>query len=55
VGKVCLPVVYERRTEDIDIYIVPTLKQDLYLGIDFKRKFDLLPNLPNVSELDVRR
>lgn len=54
IGKVRLPVCYHKRTEELDIYIVPTFKQNLYLGIDFWRKFNPLPILACVSELDLK-
>jgi len=49
-----LPVCYDKRTEELDIYKVPTLKQNLYLGIDFWRKFNLLPILASICELDLK-
>jgi len=43
VGRLKLDVEYNNVKNPLTIYIIPSLKQDLYLGIDFWRLFDLLP------------
>jgi len=43
IGRLKTPVQYEGKTEDFEMYIIPSLSQDLYLGIDFWSSFELLP------------
>jgi len=43
VGKMKVNIEYGNIQKILNIYIVPSLKQDLYLGIDFWRLYDLLP------------
>lgn len=52
VGRLKLDVEYNNVKNPLTIYIIPSLKQDLYLGIDFWRLFDLLPKCLNISELE---
>ncbi|KAH8406924.1 hypothetical protein KR215_010419, partial [Drosophila sulfurigaster] len=42
-GKLVIPVQFKGKTHSQRFYIVPTLSQDLYLGIEFWRDFELLP------------
>ncbi|XP_039226694.1 uncharacterized protein LOC120320615 [Drosophila yakuba] len=42
-GHIQTEVEYGDQKKVLKIYIVPSLKQDLYLGIDFWRRYDLLP------------
>lgn len=42
-------VQFQGKTKRIRIYIIPTLKNELYLGIDFWYSFDLLPKLDELS------
>lgn len=44
VGFVILPIEYRNRQAKIKFLIVPTLKEAMYLGIDFWLAFDILPN-----------
>jgi len=39
----------------LNIYIVPSPKQDLYLGIDFCRLYDRLPKNLHISELESKK
>jgi len=41
----------EAKAEDFEMYIIPSLSQDLYLGIDFWSSFELLPPAMRVEEL----
>lgn len=47
-GYVDVAVTYAGSSNPIRFYIVPSLKQNLYLGIDFWVAFDLLPKLEEV-------
>lgn len=51
VGVVETGITFRGKTRPIRLYIVPNLSQNLYLGIDFWRLFDLLPS-GLVSELN---
>lgn len=42
-GKLRTAIEYNGKSKDLTLYIVPTLKQSLYLGIDFWTEFQLLP------------
>jgi len=50
---------YQGRANAVEIFIIPDLKQDVYLGIDFWQKFGLLDRITDdkgaVAELDVGR
>lgn len=46
-GFVEVPVTYNSKTILVRLYIVPSLSQQLYLGIDFWIAFGLLPKLVN--------
>lgn len=49
-GFVDVPVTYNSKTILVRLYIVPSLSQQLYLGIDFWIAFGLLPKLVNEIE-----
>ncbi|KAM8702075.1 hypothetical protein ACLKA7_001875 [Drosophila subpalustris] len=54
-GRVVLPVKYKERVEEIVFYMCPDLQQELYLGIDFWRAFEIAPDVlgaPETSEGD---
>lgn len=51
VGRVNILVTHNGITRNIDFYLVPSLSQELYLGIDFWQLFQVAPHL--VSELSV--
>lgn len=54
VGYIKTSITFRGKTEKFTIFIIPELLQDLYLGIDFIRKFKLAPDLfpiINISEL----
>lgn len=53
VGSMSLEIEYGGEKRNIEIFIVPSLQQDLYLGIDFCRKYNLLlvPNNLHVEEM----
>lgn len=42
---------FKTRVRDLSFYIVPSLSQDLYLGINFWKTFDLLPFCFQQTEL----
>lgn len=44
-GKITTQITFRGRSELMDIYIIPTLSQNLYLGVDFVRKFHLAADL----------
>lgn len=54
-GRVQMRVKYEKKEEIIMFYLCPDLEQQLYLGIDFWRAFNLAPDLLNVEELDIEK
>lgn len=49
IGKMALEIQYNGRTEVMTFFIVPSLKQPLYLGVDFWRKFKIAPQI--ISEI----
>lgn len=51
VGYINLPVKIESRSENILFCIVPSLKESVYLGIDFWRIFEIIPKLV-IDELE---
>jgi len=55
VGKMKVNIEHGNIQKILNIYIVPSLKQDLYLGIDFWRLYDLLPKNLHISELESKR
>ncbi|KAL7729268.1 hypothetical protein ACLKA6_009720 [Drosophila palustris] len=59
VGRLIADITYRGITKPVDFYIIPSLKQDVYLGIDFWQDFGLLKqiiqNPDEVNELDVGR
>ena len=59
VGVITTPIFYKGTSKDIDLFIVPSLQQKLYLGVDFWRSFQLAPNLISeislVPELDANK
>jgi len=55
VGKMKVNIEYGNIQKILNIYIVPSLKQDLYLGIDFWRLYDLLPKNLHISELESKK
>ncbi|GBP97703.1 Retrovirus-related Pol polyprotein from transposon 297 [Eumeta japonica] len=53
-GHCKLPVKYKGITKFINFYIVPSLTQEAYLGIDFWREFAIAPNIvPAIETLDI--
>lgn len=49
VGYVDTRIQFQGTTNKIRLYIIPTLKNELYLGIDFWHSFELLPELEELS------
>lgn len=49
-GFIEVPITYNSKTVLIRLYVVPSLRQPLYLGIDFWYAFGIMPKL--VSEID---
>lgn len=52
IGEVFLEVTFANRTERVKFYLVPTLKEELYLGIDFWSKFHIAPTFINELSLE---
>jgi len=50
VGRFRTPVRYKGVVEDLDLIIIPSLSQDVYLGIDFWSKFGLLRKLGKLRQ-----
>lgn len=48
-GRVVLPVTLEGRTRDIEVFVVPTLRHTLILGIEFWSKMQLVADMSNRS------
>lgn len=44
-GHCKLPITFKNVTQDINFYMVPSLAQDVYLGVDFWSLFALAPIL----------
>ncbi|XP_044573269.1 uncharacterized protein LOC123257595 [Drosophila ananassae] len=57
VGKYVTNISYRDKIRPIEFYVIPTLSQDVYLGIDFWKSFNLINHLisPKVAELDTER
>lgn len=49
VGSIILPIKYKDIKHDLNFYLVPSLSQDLYLGVDFWSKFNIAPQV--ISEI----
>lgn len=47
VGLIRCPIKYKNIVKEVTLYIVPSLKQSLYLGINFWKLFNLAPELFN--------
>lgn len=47
VGYVTIPITFANKTATIQLYIVPSLINELYLGIDFWSKFGIAPSVIN--------
>lgn len=54
-GKVEAGVEYNQRKAQICFYLCPDLDKKVYLGIDFWRAFDLVPDVVKVDELDIEK
>jgi len=44
-GKVTTPIEYKQETKNIEFFVVPSLQQDIILGIDFWSLFQIAPNI----------
>ena len=44
-GKIITPVKYNNEEKEITFFLVPNLDQELYLGVDFWREFQLAPDI----------
>lgn len=52
-GHCKLPITFKNVTQDINFYMVPSLAQDVYLGVDFWSLFALAPNIiPQIASID---
>ena len=49
-GIVDVLITYEEKTKPIELYVVPSLNQELYLGVDFWKAFSLAPAI--ISEVE---
>lgn len=50
IGRVKTPITFNMSTKDVVFYLVPSLKQVLFLGIDFMRAFNLIQiNIDSIS------
>lgn len=52
-GNLKIPVCFRDKSYEINFYVVPSLTQEIILGIDFWKNFQIAPNI--VSELDLDR
>ncbi|CAD7089964.1 unnamed protein product [Hermetia illucens] len=54
VGRVSADITFRDRTESMSFLLIPSLTQNLYLGADFVRKFDLAPDLfvPSICSIE---
>ena len=50
-GRITVPVKYNTFSQELVLHLIPSLSQDLYLGIDFWKAFNLLPPALIVSEI----
>ena len=53
-GSVSTEITFRDMTKKLEIYIIPELKQDLYLGIDFWKEFGLIDKI-FVDEVDTSK
>lgn len=53
-GKIHVPVEFKNKIRDFKFYLCPDLIQNVYLGVDFFQEFELLPELFNISEMDIK-
>lgn len=47
IGYINIPIEFKNKSRLICLYVVPSLSQDLYLGMDFWKKFGLAPMMVN--------
>lgn len=53
VGKTQVKVSFKNQTRDLVLYLVPNLDQELYLGVDFWKLFQIAPNvISSLSNLE---
>lgn len=45
IGKISTEVIYKERSAYITFFIAPTLSQEIYLGVDFWKKFEIAPDI----------
>lgn len=54
IGHCKLPVTYKGVTKDIDFYIVPSLRQEIYMGLDFWQSFAIAPDIiPPIESIEL--
>lgn len=52
IGKILCPVTYKNITKKINFYIAPSLSQEVYLGVNFWKAFNIAPHIFNdISEI----
>lgn len=49
IGYADADVTFRHKTERIRFYLIPSLSNEVYLGVDFWRRFDLLPKIEEMS------
>jgi len=56
IAKLLIPIRFQDKVKEIEFFLIPELKQDVYLGVDFWQNFGLLAKLlkkeETVGELD---
>lgn len=53
-GYADVTVLFKNIKHRIRLYIIPTLSQNLYLGVDFWLAFDLMPKLEEIANIDLQ-
>lgn len=54
-GKIKVSVRYQENTKEMHLCLCPDLEQNLYLGIDFWRLFQLAPDIMGISEINIEK
>lgn len=52
-GKIIVNIEYKDKTREIILYLCPDLQQDLYLGTDFWRLFEIAPEIFSLEEVNL--
>lgn len=51
IGWLTINVKFKEKTRPLNLFIIPTISQRVILGIDFWKKFDLIPNIIQTVDL----